>query len=381
MFQYDFCLSNLLHAWEDAAKVLREHEGEAPDELRLRGSVCLDCFDKDYTNTQLTDVDVDEISKRWWKLGILRGLYLDEAISRNFEKYKVQFVSNGPEYLGPDGIGPIIEESLELATQTTNSLEDAPDFKARFHQGLCLHSIALATRAHAIYSRHRIQMETDPPNVIGMKLFDRAHGLWKERHVVLNGRPIQRSHHAQFDCVEIYDFLYNFLLPEVVPFHALESWTAESTGRYPYTQVGGDLEDWACLLYNCRLTLQPSDIVDLVKHKTWRVESNFPADKTNYMHERGLFDLEAYGVADFHILFSRHSMIHEAPYSLCLIHEAPYSLCFEGDLLDDRKSCLWDEIRIKIGSPFRPRFWQMLDLEASKVDRTEADARDRSRYP
>ena len=332
--------------------------------------MCLDCFDD--ADTPLTDIDVDEIAKRWWKLGILRGLYLDEAISRKFEKYKVQFVSNGPEYLGPDGIGPIIEESLELATQTTHNLEDAPDFKARFHQGLCLHSIVLATRSHAMYSRDQIQMENDPPNLIGEKLFYTTYDIWKKHQVVLNGRPVQLSHPAQFDCLEIYDFLYNFLLPEVVPFHALESWTAESTGRYPYNEdpnaeiSRSRLESWASLLDHCRLTLQPSDIVDLVKHKTWEVESNFPADKTNYMCERGLFDLGADGAADFHTGFSRHSMILEAP----------HSLCFEGDYLDDRKPCLWDELRIKIGSPFRSRFWQMLDFEVSSVNLEEARTSD-----
>ena len=346
-----------------------------PDKLRLSGSVCLDCFDD--ADMPLTDVDVDEISKRWWKLGILRGLYLDEAISRNFEKHKVEFVSNGVEYLGPDGIGPIIEESLEVATQTTHNLEDAPDIKARFHQGLCLHSIAFATRSHAMYSRDQVQMETDPPNLIGTKLIDTAYDLWEKRHVVLNGTAVQPSHYTQFDCLEIYDFLYNFLLPEVVPFHALESWTAESTGRYPFTEdpnaeVGcGRLESWVSLLYYCRFTLQPSDIVDLVKHKTWRVESNFPADKTDYMCERGLFDLGVHGAADFHTGFSRHSMIFEAPHSLCV----------EGDRLDDRKPCLWDKLRIKIGSPFRPRFWQMLDLEANSVDRAEACTRDHDGCP
>lgn len=369
MYEYDLCLSNLLHAWEDAAKVLREYGGNAPDELRLSGLVCLDCFDK--IDTPLTDVDVDEISKRWLRLSILRDLYLDEAVSMNFEKHKAQFLSNGPNHLGSDGIGPSIKESLELATQTTHNTEDAPDFKARFHQGLCLHSIALVTRSHAMYSRDQVQMDNDPPTVIGSKLVDTTIHLWEKHHVVLNGRAVQLSYRAQFDCLETYDFLYNFLLPELVPFHALESWTAESAGRYPYSEVGGGLESWASLLYHCRLTLQPSDIVDLVKHKTWRAGSNFPADKTNYMCERGLYDLGAEGGMDFHTGFTRHSMIQEAP----------YSLCFEDDFLEDLVPTLWDELRVNIGSPFRPRFWQLLELEASKVGRTEAHRQRSSSLP
>ena len=353
MYEYDLCLSNLLHTWEDAAKVLREYKGDVPHELRLSGSVCLDCFEKDFTDTPLTDVDVDEISIRWRKLGNLRDLYLDEAISRDFEKYRVQFVSQGPGYLKPNGIRPIIEESPELAIESNPNHQYAPDFKARFHQSLCLHSIALVTRFHAMYSRDQVQMETDPPNWMGERLCRIAYHSWNKLNIRLNGRPVQLRDQAQFDRLEIFDFLYYFLLEKVVPVSALESWTAEAADRYPYAYLEGGLESWFSLLSECRRTLQPSDIVDLVKHKTWRAGSNFPADKTRYMCERGLFDHGGEGAADFFTGFTRHS----------IIHEAPHSLCSGGDFLDENKSCLWDELRIKIGSPFRPGFRQMLDLE------------------
>ena len=358
MYEYDLCLSNLLHAWEDAAKVLREYEGDVPHELRLSGSVCLDCFEKDYTDTPLTDVDVDEISIRWRKLGLLRDLYLDEAISRDFEKYKVQFVSRGREYLEPNGIRPIIEESPELAIESNPNLKYAPDLKARFHQSLCLHSIALVTRFHAMYSRDQIQMKNDPPNWIGERLWRTTCHLWGKFNIRLNGRPVQLRDHAQFDRLEIFDFLYYFLLEKVIPFSALESWTAEAADRFPYDDQEGDLESWFSLLRHCRWTLQPSDIVDLVKRKTWRVGSDFPADKTRYMCERGLFDIGVDGAADFHTGFTRGF----------IIDEAPHSLVSGGDFLHGHESCLWDELRIKLGSPFRPGFRQMLDLEASRVD-------------
>ena len=357
MYEYDVCLSNLLHAWKDAAKVLREYDGDLPDELRLPGRVCLNCFKKNYTDTPLTDVDVDEISIRWRNFAILRDLYLDEAISRDFEKYKVQFVAQGPEYLKPNGIRPIIEESPELAIESNPNHQYAPDLKARFHQGLCLHSIALATRSHALYSLDQIQFENDPPNLIGQKLWETACDSWVRDNTVLNGHAVQLGDHAHFDCLEIFDFLYFFLLEKVVPFRALESWTAEAAGRYPYEEDEGRLENWFSLLSQCRLTLQPSDIADLVKHKTWRTDSNFPADKTKYMCERGLFDPGYPGAADFFTSFTRLSMIHEIR----------HSHCSGGSISDEQRSCLWDELRIEIGSPFRPRFWQMLDLEAGRM--------------
>ena len=358
MYEYDLCLSNLLHAWEGAAKVLREYEDDVPHELRLSGSVCLDCFEKDYTNTTLTDADADEISLRWRKLGILRDLYLDEAISRDFERYKVQFVSQGPELLKPKGIRPIMEESPELVIKSHADHKYTPDFKARFHQSLCLHSIALVTRLHAVYSRDQTQEKNDPPNRIGKLLCRTAVKLWDKLDIKLNGRLVKLRDHAQFDCIEIYDFLYYFLLEKVVPFSALESWTVEAEDRHLEPQFGDGLEGWRLLLDYCRWALQPSDIVDLVKHKTWRAGSNFPADKFGYLCERGHYDLGGEGAADFHSFFIRYSMI-------C---EAPHSLCSGGNLRNEHQPCLWDEPRIKLGSPFKPGFRQMLDLEAGKME-------------
>ena len=367
MYEYDLCLSTLLHAWEDAAKVLREHEGQVPHKLRLSGSVCLDCFGKDYTDTQLTDVDVDEISKRWWKLGILRDLYLDEAISRDFDKYKVQFVSQGSGYLRLDGNRPMIEENPELAIESNPNPNHkyAPDFKARFYQSLCLHSIARVTRSHAMYSRDQVQNNVNSPNSIGTRLFRAVGDLWVKHHIELNGHAVQLSHHAQFDRLEIYDFVFYFLLEKVIPFSALESWTTEAGDRYPYDETEGGLDSWVTLLYHCRLTFLPSDIVDLVKHKTWRTDSNFPADKTNYMCERGLFDLGGDAFVDFHTHFSRHS----------IIHGTSHSLCSGSDILDEDKFCLWDVLRVRLGSPFRPGFSKRLDLEVSSVDPVEVCAR------
>ena len=366
MYQYDLCLSNLLHAWEDAAKVLRDHRGSAPDELRLSGSVCLDCFDKDYTDTPLTDVQVDEISKRWWKLGILRDLYLNEAISRDFEEYRIEMVDD-TEYQRVDGSRPMIEESLELAIQGYPTLEHGLDFKARFYQSLCLHSIALATLSHAAYSRDQIQITNDPPNLIGERLFYTAGELWQKIRVVLNGRAVELSHDVRFDCLEIFDFLYFFLLEKVVPVSALESWFAGAADLYPYAALEDTpLENWDGLLRYYRLTLQPSDIVDLVKHKTWRAESNFPADKTNYMCERGLFDYGVDDAADFFSSWRRGSMIDEAPCGLGSL----------SDFLDENNSRSWDELRVKLGSPFWSRFWQMVDLRASRADPAEAPPED-----
>ena len=307
--------------------------------------MCLDCFEKDYTNTRMTEADVDEISKRWRKLGIVRDLYLDEAISRDFEKYRLLCLPQYPASLEPRGIRPILEESPELAIPSNPNHKYAPDFKARFHQSLCLYSIALATLSHAIYSRDWPETGNGSPNLISERLSRILSDLWDKHQIVLNGRPVQLGYHAQFDCVEISDFLYYFLLDKVIPFGALESWTI---GVY----FEENLDYWYSLLHQCRFMLQPLDIVDLVKEKTWRADSNFPANKTMYLCERGYFD-RWLGPGDVHYP---------------IIREFCCSLRTLGDKINHHESCPWEELRINFGSPFSPGFRQMLDLEASRVE-------------
>ena len=358
MHQYDLCLSNLLHAWEDPAKLLREYDSDVPDGLRLSGSVCLDCFDKDYTNTQLTDVDVDEILKRWRKLGMIRDLYLDEAISRDFEKYITLCLPQWPQYLEPSGVRPIIEESPELEIQSNSILKYAPDFKARFHQSLCLHSIARASLAHAIYSRDQPDTENDSPNLISKRLSRKVIDLWRKHQLVTDGPPVQLWDDAQFDCVEICNFLYDFLLDKVVPYSALESWTGEAAGFSSNDGSADNLDFWYSLLYQCHFMLQPLDILDLVKHKTWRADSTFPADKTRYMYDRLYFDICVQGSPNY------------PPW-----RGVGSSLQTWDANINQYKSGSWEELRTKFGSPFKSGFRQMLDLEASRVESGDVHSR------
>ena len=332
---------------------MHEYSGDLPLELRLGRSVCLDCLEKDYTDTPLTDVEVEGISIRWQKLGILRDLYLDEAISKDFEKYKLQFVSKGARY-------PIDEKSPELVAERNPNHNYAPDFKARFHRSLCLHSIALAARSHAVYwSGH----EEDDPS-IEERLFNLVDDLWAKGDIVLNGRFVQIKDYAQCDGIEIFDFVYYFLLEKVVPFSALESRTTQDADRFIYN----GLESWSSLLARLRLALQPLDIVDLVKHKTWRAESNIPADIMRKLYEREHFDFvqEPWGV-DCHTRYWAIDAIHQR---LCSgSYECPGCEA-------DGKPCLWDELRIKLGSPFSPGFRKKLDLEVSRVELADVGSGD-----
>ena len=287
----------------------------------------------------MTDVEVEGISIRWQKLGILRDLYLDEAISRDFEKYKLQFVSKGARY-------SIDEKSPELVAERNPNHNYAPDFKARFYRSLCLHSIALAARSHAGYWSG--YAEDDPS--IEERLFNLVNDLWAKRDIVLNGRLVRIKDYAQCDGIEIFDFLYYFLLEKVVPFSAWESRTTQDADRFTYN---GD-ESWSSLLARLRIALQPLDIVDLVKHKTWRAGSNISADIMSKLYERKHFYVQEPWGVDCHTRYWAIDAIHQR-------------LC-SGSYEDaDGKPCLWDELRIKLGSPFRPGFRKKLDLDISRV--------------
>ncbi|KAK3170333.1 hypothetical protein OEA41_009720 [Lepraria neglecta] len=52
------------------------------------------------------------------------------------------------------------------------------------------------------------------------------------------------------------------------------------------TRGGNPIRERYSFLSDCQYALQPLDIVDLINHKSWKAESEYPPDKSNYMPVR-----------------------------------------------------------------------------------------------
>ena len=236
-------------------------------------------------------------------------------------------------------------------------------FKARFYQSLCLHSIAIATR----------QLAKVAPDISGEGTGDpyyetfiaNIYALWSKQSVVLEGMRILLSLDVKLYCLEVFDFLYMFLLRKIITFEMLEAWVEEDVDAYPYDRDGfGDdpcrIGEWYNLLENCRWVLMPDDIFDLIKHQAWRADATFPQSKSMYMRVRGMFDMGNHGNQDFHSFHNRAQMLE----AICKDRPADY--------VQSEEPSWWDPVRAVYGSPFLPRGPAKYRAEVSKKKKRKA---------
>ena len=85
-------------------------------------------------------------------------------------------------------------------------------------------------------------------------------------------RQLRLNHETKVDCLELFDFLYLFLLMKVLPHERLESWIGEDDDEDPYRWRAGNQATrdrfavrWDCFLSNCRWVLQPHDLAELIE--------------------------------------------------------------------------------------------------------------------
>ena len=186
----------------------------------------------------------------------------------------------------------------------------------------------------------------------------------------MGGEQITSSQIDRLCSLEVYDFLYMFLLSEVVPLAKLGSWIDGSLEDWPYEHSeSGPIEktlkqtisSWVRLIAWSRWSLQPSDLVDLIRNKSWSTGSRYPQDKTQYMRLRGVFDLDADGDMDFYSSITRPTIVGNL--------QSNNSLFFR----DEENPTWWDQVRVKSGSPFIPGFRSRYLIELAKIGDRDDD--------
>ena len=222
-----------------------------------------------------------------------------------------------------------------------------------------MHSLAIASRRYGDSSRDQPSYESQEYNEIGDKLHELVYDLWNKEAVLIGDRRIVLSSRTRLDCLQVFDFLCSFLLPKVLPRTRFKSWTDPEAGHYPYdmTRGGNPIRGWYSFLSDCQYALQPLDIVDLINYKSWKAESEYPPDKSNYMRVRGMFDHGASGgAANWFSGYSRLLMIN-------LISDKPLLILLnDGNML-----CWWDQVRSKAGTPFCSGFSRKYRTELARM--------------
>ncbi len=335
MYELDFHLSNISELNATSAQLYHDLGKELPDEYKPEAIECIACMTTEVDMKALNDADIREIVIRWRRFSFLRKLYMDENLFEEYEEFRSNLSS--PEL-------PLITMKPRKARggiKTTHMKQYhlfVPDFKSRFHKCVVLHSITVGLLHFA--SRAIDLSDTIFPTDYNLD----AHGLvcvvkalWRKHDIEFDGDykdqipalPLV----AKIDCLEVFDFLYMFLLPKILPFKGLASWTEDNMGEAPYN----DVYKWYDFLDSSRWVLQPLDLVELIQNRAWT--GSYPADKTMYMQTRGMFERRR-STHDYRVLCTRYFMVKD-------LRNSPGFVLKRAE-----DECWWDRIRAGSGSSF-----------------------------
>lgn len=145
---HDLCVVKFIAASSSVSELYRRYGDNVPRNHRPTSQVYEDCLDARLCDGALTDELLDRICLHWQKTSVIRKLYLDPAISAEYEAFwnyfaredivapRPGFTALGDEWLHTDSPAPLI-----------------PTFKARFRKTLCLNTLTTlsCTLAKAIY--------------------------------------------------------------------------------------------------------------------------------------------------------------------------------------------------------------------------------------
>ena len=306
---------------------------------------------------QVTDEEVDGVAARWRKLRFLRELYLDESVAEEFMEFRRKFVS----ILAAEERVAIVKPGVTtLRKASTGDLQSQPygyDFKERFHHAICSSTMAVASHQLAKACRETLVLvdgkleSAFPDGDVQAAVEDFwARALWNLSAKDDDDDDDDRSQRGnpKADQLEIFDFLYIFLLRKVMPFEKFAAWTEADAEHW--SEEGGctldeeddepiDVQKWHIFLSDCRKSMRPMDLVDLIKGTA---DADYPPDKSMYLQVRGVFDGGQSGRVEWCSFYEKGSI-------LCRLEP------FNDRVFPVNKTELpswWDRIRLACGSPF-----------------------------
>ena len=345
------------------SEAYRREGRSLPTKDRSDPAVFKNCLDGDARRDQLNDNEIDDIAERWRQFTLLQRLYLDTQLSEEFQAWRSAFVSDLSAGARAKILKPGVTTSRNAASIQEQSQRYEPDFKGRFYKSLCLNTIAVASLQLAKTCR---EVTRDGSKlVVDHDFLVAVSDLWKRSRVFVNGSTKDLDICTKADTLEVFDFLYMFLLPKMVPNfeRKMELWDCGNADNWPlqcgyHDEAGGEVastQGWYTLLEDCRRCLQPSDLVDLIQHRTWM--SPYPREKNIYLSQRGMFESFECETIDWYALFERSDIVGGL-------------IPMSDDIFVSRDTnfpCWWDRVRLVVGSPFGEGFEDKYEAEIGKL--------------
>ena len=256
----------------------------------------------------MTNEEVDGVAARWRKFRFLRELYLDESVAEEFMEFRRKFVSILAAEERVAIVKPGVTTSRKASTGDLQSQPYGYDFKERFHHALCSNTMAVASHQLGKACRETLvlkdgKLEDAYPDGDVLAAVDdfwvRARWNSSAEDDDAEDDDADRSRRAkpEADQMEIFDFLYMFLLRKVVPFEKFAAWTEADAQHWSEERACTideedddepiDVQKWHTFLSDCRKSIRPMDLVDLIKGTA---DADYPPDKSMYLQVRGVFD-------------------------------------------------------------------------------------------
>ena len=319
------------------------------------------CHDTTWAEERLAPEVIERVAESWSQSKYLQRLYRDETIGEEYEMFRREYweksrhpyqsVKVQETWMRPEDIlgriGHLLQPGISSRCfRLSESLEVCPDFKERFHQAICLHSIAVASRAVALASKveGHPHPDDDSKRSSFSKSVKRIAPLWSKSEIAINGHCTTLAWGTKLDCLEVWDFIYLFLLRKVIPIESLHSWVESNppiapldtwtwTTGYPGEEISG----WYTLLNAAIWFFQPHDIFDLLKHAK---KYDYPPDKNMYLKTHGIE--QKYGLHATELWYAKF----KRP---AMIRSFEPKWCPEYRIQD---SCAYDYYRTLSRSPF-----------------------------
>lgn len=245
-----------------------------------------------------------------------------------------------------------------------------PEFKARFHRSLCLQSMAILGLRFGKVSRDQPPASwiapTNRSEQFCREVEESIEALWRRRSVRAGGNTILLNRDTKIDCIEVFDFIYTFLLAKIVPPQRMTSWLGEDKWYHPCFYIDDfgtgyplPVSEWYLPLKHFRWAFQPCDITHLIDREAWDIVDSDWRRTRRYLQKRAFFDAGE-GLADWETPFTRIRMLNELRFTE------------EVDMEKLGTHRWWGRLRTRLGSPFLPEAMPKYLAEIDKIRSTES---------
>ena len=274
MYKNDLKLCKIIETNQAFSEVYKTN-ATRPLEAGIPGSQFYNIADQ--MPEDLTNERVYSIICRWQGLRILQNLYLDPVVGTKYSDSIFPYVEDD----NPADTMVLTKTAAKVSRLPDLSLEErrSRPFNARQTQRFYK---ALTSYWFAVESHWLLRRSVNDTWEELWKLGDLVEDIWSGKH--------SRDFLESVDVIEVFDFVYGFLLRVIFPnAETARPWLG--LNRSYFESGSFNSADWRFLVQNCRLFLRPAHIIKLLAMACPSAESTWPRDKMEYLQLRGAFEI------------------------------------------------------------------------------------------